>query len=220
MSFKDKKVVILGASRGLGFELAQLALQKGLQEKDLLLVSRKIMDSPLKNAMKFNSDLSKSEESEGLILKIKEFSPDYIWYCAGGGPHGLFANKEWKDHHWALQVSFYTTAKIIYNFLKGDFTKCQQFVAVGSNIAENKPDKMAASYCAAKHALRGLVTTLQLEYPEHDLRLFSPNYMDTSLLPKNAFPRQQNKTDDPKLVAECFLNWALDFSGLKLMTYP
>ena len=216
ISLKDKKVVVLGASRGLGYELSRWALENGLLEKNLLVISRKIVDSPFNNVTKFNFDLSKSEKYEELVLKLKEFAPNYIWYCAGGGPYGLFANKEWKDHHWAFHVNFYTPSRMIYNFLKGDFSKCEQFVVVGSKIAEDKPDKMAASYCAAKHALKGLVTSLHLEYPEYDLRLFSPSYMDTSLLPKNAFPRQQNLLDDPKLVAKQFLNWATDKVALKI----
>ena len=35
-------------------------------------------------------------------------------------------------------------------------------VIVGSKVAENAPDPLAASYCA-KHALRGLITTLEAE---------------------------------------------------------
>ncbi|MBK7960771.1 MAG: hypothetical protein IPK04_05925 [Bdellovibrionales bacterium] len=75
----------------------------------------------------------------------------------------------------------------------------KQGIFIGSQIAERNPDINAASYTAAKHALLGIISTLQKEALEgkdtkkaslaHDLRLFSPGYMNTSLLPPTAWPR-------------------------------
>jgi hypothetical protein len=58
--------------------------------------------------------------------------------------------------------------------------------------------------------LKGLITSVQNENSTEglDLRLFSPGYMDTGLLPKNAWPRQGGQrifsTDE---VANQLLTW-------------
>ncbi|MCB0390002.1 MAG: SDR family NAD(P)-dependent oxidoreductase [Bdellovibrionales bacterium] len=207
------KIALLGASRGLGFDVAKLALKKN----ELFIAARKVelLDSlPLEEDEVIEllaCDFSKPENLIELIDKLKQFQPERIWYFAGGGPYGEFASKNWQDHMWAWQVTFLSPAHLIFEFLKNEFKNCQQFIVVGSEVAEDKPDPKAASYCSAKHALKGLLTSLQLEAPSVDLRLFSPGYMDTDLLPPNAYPRQQNLLIlSPDRVAEDFWRWAFN----------
>ncbi|NCN41071.1 hypothetical protein GW916_07445, partial [bacterium] len=66
-----------------------------------------------------------------------------------------------------------------------------------------------ASYSAAKHALKGLYLSLRVEKPTWDLRLFSPGYLDTELLPKGASVRYK-KVWDPEEVSVRFIDWMLD----------
>lgn len=87
---------------------------------------------------------------------------------------------------------------------------------IGSSIAEAKPDPGAASYAAAKHALKGLIQSVQSEseellkkkslHPQKNLewtiKLFSPGYMDTRMLPPQSWPRQvSGLVKDPKDVS-------------------
>jgi len=218
------KLALLGANRGMGWEVAQVAA-KSEETNSLLACSRKLQN--LENLKIQNGELqihsmdfSKENQWPELQEKIESFQPDRIWYFAGGGPYGKYSDKNWKDHLWAWQVSFLTPARLLHNFLNPHWSFCQQLVLIGSTVAEDKPDPNAASYCAAKHALKGLVTTVLKEGHSKDIRLFSPSYMDTELLPPNAHPRQSGtKIDSPQQVAEVFWSWALNSDGEKHFRY-
>lgn len=145
-----------------------------------------------------------------------QFQSQKLFYVAGGGPYGAFENKKWSDHQWAFKVNFLCPAFLLHQLMQTNI--CQQIVIVGSAIAESKPDVNAASYAAAKHALKGLITSVQAEQKKMsqaqiDLRLFSPGYIDTPMLPTNAWPRQLTVEQQalmiasPKALAEQLLGW-------------
>lgn len=199
-----KKYVILGASRGLGQSLYKNLASQGFSE--FLLVSRKINSDHIlcEGTEIFQSDFSKNENIIALYDRILNFNPHYIVYCAGGGPYGAYSAKKWSDHVWALQVNFLFPAELIHKLLNSasDLRNLHSLTYIGSKIAENQPDPLASSYAAAKHAMRGLITTLQQEKStSFAVKLFSPGYMETDLLPLNSSPRLQNKAVSPVEVA-------------------
>lgn len=205
----SQKILIFGASRGLGRAILTELLRQEPTAK-FFCVSRRW--TPLTNQnsssdegdnlrVKFLAcDLSRPLDSQ-FLDQLKEFAPTKVFYCVGGGPHGRYEQKEWKDHQWALQVSFLTFAHLLH-FIMTHLRQVSQVVVIGSAIAEDKPDPMASSYAAAKHALCGLISSVRHERQalseevlgatqgtELDLRLYSPGYIDTDMLPKNAKPR-------------------------------
>lgn len=189
--FISHKFILLGASRGLGWATYQ-ALAKKYPAAEFLLISRKISEGHYHS---FKFDFSKELTAE-FLTKLIDFKPTTIIYFAAGGPFGHFHEKKWSDHQWALQVSFLFPAQLLHALMRESVTNLKKFVVVGSAIAENKPDPGAASYCAAKHALKGLVTTLQAENRTNNenaftIQLFSPGYIETDLLPAQSWPRQQ-----------------------------
>jgi short-subunit dehydrogenase len=161
------------------------------------------------------ADFARAEGQERALNGLA--AGDKVFYVAGGGPYGAFAEREWKDHQWALEVSFLFPARLLHTFLRHGAGA--QFILVGSSVAESEGDPKAASYCAAKHALKGLYSTVRRDYPECDVRLFSPGYMDTELLPANAAVRQQG-IYSPARIAQDLWAWSLasDIGGHKL--YP
>jgi short-subunit dehydrogenase len=217
-----ERFVIMGASRGLGREF----VKKGFlhfASSHWLLISRK---SALLNdlvsvnpefARSVTADFSKPEDQESSLAEISAFRPTRLIYFAGGGPFGKFEEKSWKDHSWCWEVNFLFPARIVHQTMRS-LPSLKQIVLLGSQIAEDKGDPMAASYAASKHALRGLVRSVRAENPEIDLRLYSPGYMDTELLPVNAWPRQQGLAASPSEVAQDLLSWLFvnDESGLRL----
>lgn len=193
-----ERIAILGASRGLGQALANL-LQK--EEVALFLSSRKIQTVEAfqnSNHELIQADFTRPEQQDQLLHEIKAFNPHRLFYVAGGGPFGLYPAREWKDHLWAFQVNFLFPALLLHDLLSHlNELRLKQAVFIGSAIAESQPDPMAASYAAGKHALKGLIDSLKLENPGFDLRLFSPGYMDTQMLPANAWPRHQPDPEKP-----------------------
>lgn len=190
----------MGASRGLGAAFAEILSRKNISCSSF---SRKLN----------GFDAHSQEKWSSWRDQWMDLGPTHIIYFAGGGPHGNFGSKEFKDHLWSFRVNFEFPAYLLHSILSSnDCPQLQQICFIGSAIAEAAADPQAASYSAAKHALLGLISSVQQE--EHgslDLRLFSPSYMDTTLLPANAWPRQRPETVHSSLkVATALWNWLQD----------
>ncbi len=207
-----KRAFILGSSRGLGSALAKLITERGYPTTGFARKLSKYATHPQQ------TDFTKPEDQEKTIQQILEQATleDKLFYVAGGGPYGPFANRSFKDHEWAWDVTFKFPAKLLHALAK---TKPLQTILVGSAVAESNPDPHAASYAAAKHALKGLVLSLQKEYPQWDLRLFSPGYMDTDMLPRNA-PVRAHAICDPADIARDLWDWSLTPATEGHKVYP
>lgn len=195
------KIVILGSSRGLGKELF-LKLRAVHAHASFLLVSRKIhlLETHQSEFVEiFQADFTKDVTE--LFEKIKEFAPTHIICNAGGGVHGNYLNKNWKDHLWTLQLNLIFPMSLAH-FCWNQIETLQQLIFIGSSVAESGPDPEASSYCASKHGLKGFVESLQIENPEADMRLMSPPYMETDLLPPGSWPRRKGLAIPPDAVAE------------------
>lgn len=168
----------------LAFDLADMAGIKGLRgnpgEDGVSIVSGEGLCNQLESQ---SVSQSENQLEELLINFLKEGAIQTLFYVAGGGPHGNFFKKAWRDHLWAWQVSFLSIARLLFLIPKS-ILSIKRVVIVGSAIAESQGDPGAASYSAAKHALRGLVDSIVKEESSVEVKLFSPGYMDTDLLPQ------------------------------------
>lgn len=215
MQKDEKRVVLIGASRGLGAEITKVLLASDSHFK-LLGVARK--SDRLEELVELfpgqflSLPLDLTQDFGPLETKLDAFKPHHIFYVAGGGPFGPFQEKSFASHQWAWKVTFEGAAQVCHWALRQESRP--QVILVGSSICEEKPDPMAASYAAAKHALRGLYTSLSKENPLWDLRLFSPGYLDTELLPLGAAVRYK-KVWSPFKVAKQFVEWAMDEDQLR-----
>lgn len=189
----QEKILLLGASSGLGKATFELLKDHALCP-ELLSFSRK----------NGGMDFSKKElwaQYVNEILNVQ--SPSRIIYFAAGGPYGDYKKFQWKDHEWSLNVSFSFPAFLLHSALQvDDHSQLKQILFIGSAVAETKPDPKASMYCAAKHALKGLISSVQLEEPKIDVQLFSPGYMDTPMLPMNSWPRNAGLAQKVNLVAQ------------------
>ncbi|MBC7741050.1 MAG: SDR family NAD(P)-dependent oxidoreductase [Bdellovibrionaceae bacterium] len=201
------RMALLGSSRGLGWATYQI-LTKNCPDAFYFLSSRKI-NNRSKEVTKLSTliaqDFSKTPVASSFLDDLKKFNPTTIIYLAGGGPHGPFEEKKWSDHQWALNTCFLYPAELLHLVLSASesFLDLQQIIFVGSAIAEDRADPLAASYAAAKHALKGLITSVQQESSKKPkVRLFSPGYMQTELLPVCSKPRQAGIAEDAFDVAK------------------
>jgi short-subunit dehydrogenase len=192
-----QKWAVLGASRGLGKSFALEAARSNCVS-NLLLVSRKaelLRDvarecGPLAQIRTF--DFTRKEHQSELLRALESYAPTHLAYIAGGGPYGAYGKKAYSAHRWAFELCFLFPSHVIHHAMTELHQKgLVQMIVVGSSIAENKPDPNAASYSASKHALSGLIKSIHAEGCPIDLRLLSPGYIDTGLLPPGADARQQ-----------------------------
>lgn len=211
---------LLGASRGLGRAFFLNALGS-LDRTHFHLVSRKesllkelaqASTKPHETTYEVRDFSSRDGRAEYWSQLLESQRPTRIFYFAGGGPYGNFETKSLKDHYWAFETSFLAPMELIFKGLtqKG----VRQIVMIGSAVAEDLPDPRAASYAAGKHALKGLLSSVWAEERVEplDLRLYSPSYMDTDLLPPGAAARHSDEitlcsVDDQ---ARHLLQWCLD----------
>lgn len=211
---ENEKIFIAGASRGLGASFYQ-RLNQQYPKLQIMSASRK----PIPESGE-HFDFSKKSLWPIYLEKILAFKPNRILYFPGGGPYKNFWHNKSSDLEWCWHVTYGFSEYLIYHLLqkyvKQDSYQLEplQIIFIGSSVAENRPDPKAAVYSAAKHALRGLVSSLQLEIrndsdlePRVDLRLFSPTYLQTELLPLGTWPRMQGKAQEPLFVAETLLKW-------------
>jgi short-subunit dehydrogenase len=224
-----ERALIIGASRGLGRSVAlYLSSQLG-GVKNVTLASRKpdLLEKTKTDMtagrgaelverfsgsieiVKF--DASRDSDVTNMAAMISEKSFDLVIYNSGGGPHGEFCQKEWKDHSWALNVNLATPMHLCHQWLKSrDSQKLGRFVIVGSRIAEQSPDPLAVSYAAGKHGLVGFVSSIQseLEANQNKVWLFSPGYMDSEMLPHTAHIRHDgSKLMSVDTAAQAMLRW-------------
>ncbi len=217
---KNQRWLLLGCSRGLGKSFSQLLLDTypELFTKNVFLASRKtdlFIKNFTANAKEMQEqhflkmDFAKTPQWTTYFKQIKKINPDRIVYFAGGGPFSDFNERKWKDHFWSLKVNFLFPMALITE--SKNISNLKQMTFIGSAVAESNPDPKAASYSAGKHALKGMVTSLQAEGSlKFDLRLFSPGYMDTDLLPPQSWPRlaqDKNLVKKPEFVAQNLFDW-------------
>lgn len=206
MSKLNEKFIMLGASRGLGWHTYQL-LQKKNPQAEFLISSRKVLlktgEVPA-NTKLVAQDFSKPGIDGDFLTQLKDFQASHLIYFAGGGPYGLFQDKKWSDHQWSLQTSFLYPAELLHLIMAEpeSWPHLKKIVLIGSSVAEDKADPRASSYSAAKHALKGLVSSIQAEQKAvPEVLLFSPPYMQTDLLPAHSQPRLSDRAENPEVVA-------------------
>ncbi|MBK9040503.1 MAG: SDR family NAD(P)-dependent oxidoreductase [Bdellovibrionales bacterium] len=216
----NKSLAVLGASRGFGRSFCR-RMWEDSEDRRVFLVARKAeLLSELKQHLLelkqgtgqkndlvefFSCDFSREEGQIQAFHQLEIFRPERVFYFAGGGPYGAFEKKAWKDHWWSFQVTFLFAARVVHWAMEHGV---QQVVLIGSAISESAGDPRGASYSAAKHGLLGLYRSIHLENPSFDLRLFSPGYMDTDLLPLHAPPRQSELVRSPEEVVEILWKWS------------
>lgn len=186
----------MGSTSGLAQEFQKIAELNS--DAEILKISRSI--DPAKY------DFTKRDLWERLVADFEKLNPTRIFYFAGGGPYGAFAKKEFKDHQWAWRLNFEFPCFLIHQLANsshsGESFSLKQFIYVGSAVAENG-DAFAASYAAGKVAMKGLAQSLIAEDSlPFELKIFSPGYINTKMLPANAWPRQQaGLVQEPQKVA-------------------
>lgn len=207
----NNKFALLGASRGLGWAMYQVLL-KTYPQSHYFLASRKILeraDQISEKTKLIAQDFSKVPGDSDFLCELQKFDPSVLIYFAGGGPYGFFEQKKWESHQWCLNTTFLYPAELLHRILQdlNSWKNLRKIVFIGSTIAEDQPDPMAASYSAAKHALKGLISSVKAENKSCSVQvdLFSPGYMQTKMIPANSEAFKSAET--PEAVAQCLLEF-------------
>jgi len=212
MKLSDAKVVITGASGGIGQTTAYLLAERGAR---LLLVGRN--SDKLIGLIKhlgsehswLSADISTAQGRADVILEAKRFGANMLINNAGISEFNEFGQLSDERLKAAMDINLLAPMSLTRAFLHdlGDDPKV--VLNVGSALGSiGYP--YYASYCASKFGLRGFSEALQRELTGsgHKVLYFAPRATDTSI--NTDAVKQMNralgsKTDTPLEVAHALV---------------
>ncbi|MGE4349332.1 MAG: SDR family NAD(P)-dependent oxidoreductase [Candidatus Berkiella sp.] len=205
-SFKDKVILITGASSGIG---AALAKEFAQEEAKLALLARrlnkletiaslcKMADS---QALALVCDVSKETELEKAVATVQQQLGfiDVVIANAGFGVVAKVENLTLDDFQRQFETNVYGVLRTLYATLD-DLKKTKgRLVIIGSASGHISIPKYAA-YAMSKHAITALAETLYAELAPYGISvtLISPGFVKTEIRNVNNWGIYQEGTRDP-----------------------
>lgn len=194
---KDSVVIITGASRGLGFQIASSFYQHGARvilssrkKEELDDAAKKIiqLDSSHKeNILTFQSDVSLKKDCNDLAsFAIDQFGKITTLINNAGiyGPKGRFDELNEDDFHQVMNINFYGSMYMIKACMKYFLENNKGSVIQLSGGGATKALKNISGYSASKTAIVRLIENLAIDYFDTNIRFNSvaPGAINTSML--------------------------------------
>ena len=185
-TYKDKTVLITGASSGIGEAFAKRLNELGAK---LILTARsedKLNDlaSSMKTAIVLPGDLSDKTFPEKLYNQIsdKGIDVDIIINNAGFGFSGLFLDSNMKNYKEMLNVNIYSLMDLSHLFLKDMVIKKRGGIINISSLASYQPMPYFAVYAATKSFVTSFTLALHEEYRDQGINILGvcPGYTKTN----------------------------------------
>lgn len=205
LEFSGKKILIIGASSGIGEETARVLAAAGAF---VILVARredrlkKIIDEiPSDQKVYYTGDVSKTEDIEGLISRIiNDNGPlDGMVYTAGttiGDVPLKYLSME--KHMDTFMVNYFGFIECVRQVTKRRaYNRGMRIVAV-SSMASLRGDKAHLAYCASKAAMDSAIRCIAMEYGKKGICINSvaPSMIRTDMYQKYLDNRgEENNTD-------------------------
>jgi len=190
--FEKKSVVIVGASSGIGEELA---LQVSRHKPKLVLVARrqdkletikkKCLTAGAESVTVVEADVSDREKCKELIAKSVDINGgiDVLFLNAGiGQTAGLFSLETPEVLEKVFQVDYFGAMYPAFYALP-HLRKSRGHITVTSSVYGKVPGKGVSAYCSAKHALHGFFDSLRIEEGRNQIHvtMVCPGYVKTSI---------------------------------------
>ncbi|NOX19371.1 MAG: SDR family NAD(P)-dependent oxidoreductase, partial [Chlorobi bacterium] len=195
--FKDKNIVITGASTGIGKALVE---KLRTSKCNLFIVSRNIdLLNELKNDSKkfpanifpFRCDVSKKEEVKETFRKISEVAEQIDVAILNAGV-GDSMTVEKYDSALAEKIFGVNVLGVIYwieRLLPGMMKRKSGVIAGVSSLADNRGYSQSGFYCASKAALTLYLEGLRGELAGYGINVatIKPGFVKTPMTDKNKF---------------------------------
>jgi len=197
MNLKGKRVVITGASSGIG---KQLALQLAKEGCSLVLLARRIdeLESVAHEVSKYNAmvkvykcDVSNKGEVDKVFPQIKKFFGSIDILIANAGVS--FRTDVRKDESAKAAQIFGVNVMGIINCASSvitDFIQAKKGTIVGvSSLAESRGFPRSGFYCASKAAASIYLESLRAELKKFNINVITvkPGFVKTPMTDKNEF---------------------------------
>eukprot|EP01100_Stratorugosa_tubuloviscum_P010637 TRINITY_DN4594_c0_g1_i1.p1 TRINITY_DN4594_c0_g1~~TRINITY_DN4594_c0_g1_i1.p1 ORF type:complete len:290 (+),score=100.65 TRINITY_DN4594_c0_g1_i1:44-871(+) len=191
----DKVVLIVGASSGIGAEIAKEYSRKKMKlvlaarrVEKLEQVAKECEEKGANGTLCVETDATNEASCENMIKRtIETFGRlDILVYNAGQAMHCLFENITALQQvmHQIMNVNFNGAVYCAYHALPHLKLTRGQIVVVSSVAGQISPPYLTF-YCAAKHALHGFFESLRNELsPTVHVTIVCPGYVSTEISDK------------------------------------
>jgi 3-oxoacyl-[acyl-carrier protein] reductase len=209
MKVQNKVVIITGASRGLGKELAlKLAKERARvvmcarNLKDLIVVKKQIIKKYKGECLAIDADVSDEEDVRRLFSRamVKFGHVDMVICNAGLNVKKPFF--EITEDEWNSVID--TNTKGVFLCTKEAYKHMDRGkIAVISSVAGMFGAKNYSLYCASKHAIEGFVKGAKKDMRKPiDVKVFHPYRLDTSFHKNYRIKSPESHMISPGLYAD------------------
>jgi len=174
-SLKNKKVLIVGATGGIGAHLVKLIYNSGAkvwiagrQFAKLNLIAE---TNQLPASQILEVDLSNSDSVQNFVKKIENESFDLYINAAGIGIIKPLNQLEVSDMQLSYQVNVLSTFEIVKAILPKMIEVKKGLIINIPGILGKIPMSGAAAYCASKYALVGMMQSIREELKRTEIRI-------------------------------------------------
>jgi len=202
INFKDKKVLITGASTGIGKALsvefarrgALLALGCLPEEKELLANHAGELETAYHiKTWTFPLDLLAEQAPGELYNQVKANVGEIFALVnnAGAMAYGKFWEIPWERQLKAFQLNFYVPLRLMYLFLADMVKRGEGVIFNISSVSALQPTPFQSVYSASKYGLQALSESVRGELKGTGVTVctLNPPYIDTKLLKTEGYPR-------------------------------
>jgi len=197
--YKDKTILITGASSGIGEAFAKRLDKLGA---NLILTARseaKLIElaSTMHSVSVIPGDLSNREFPSKLYdsVKEKDLQVDILINNAGFGFSGLFLESDIKNYKEMLDVNIYSLTSLTHLFLKDMVARENGGIMNISSLASYQPMPYFGIYAATKAYVTSFTIALYEEYKDKGIHVIAvcPGYTKTNFN-KRAFTSSKSVT--------------------------
>ena len=212
-----KGVLVTGASRGIGYELARLAAGDGYNpvlvsrtEEELLEVKEELEEEFQVQAKVITGDLSKQNTPKRIYdeLQNSNFRVDLLFNNAGRGQMGEFTETNWETDREMMHLNMDAVVHLTKLFLPGMKKRGKGGIINVSSLAAFQPGPLMALYYASKAFVQSYSEALAEEVESYGVSVtaLSPGPVDTGFQIKGKSPKTQQSDRsvslDPEYVAK------------------
>lgn len=170
-SLKDKRVLLTGASSGIGWYLASELVRAGAyvvvtsRREDRLQQLRKSFGNPRRRLISVAGDIADAAHRQNLIdTAVRELGGiDLIFNNAGIGAVGSFEDASVERLRRIFEVDFFGVTELTRLALPHLHKGISPAICIVSSVLAHRGVPGKSEYCAAKFALRGWTESLRLE---------------------------------------------------------
>jgi short-subunit dehydrogenase len=210
MKLQNKVVLVTGASRGIGAEIARQAATRGAK---CGLVARtqtdldKVRDDLKCTCATAVADVADRAQVDAAIKKItEELGPiDVAVVNAGVGLHGPFIDADVADLDRVMRTNYMGSVHVLKAVIPSMIERRSGHIAVIGSISGRMGSPFEAGYSASKFAITGLTEALSIELLPFNINvtLVSPGPTTTNFFEASGHPydRERPKPQSPAHVA-------------------